>query len=96
MILLTGSLAFGNVAVGQRFSKNLTVTNTGKTNPLIISNATPSDSPGICRNRRRDMRCDPRDRRAQNIVRAWGCIHAQRGGGGWRNAGPYRLHETES
>jgi hypothetical protein len=40
---LTASLAFGNVAVGQTVTKNLTVTNTGATNSLIISNATLSD-----------------------------------------------------
>jgi hypothetical protein len=41
---VTASLAFGNVAVGQTLTKNLTVHNTGRTNPLIISGATPSDS----------------------------------------------------
>jgi hypothetical protein len=41
---LTASLAFGNVAVGQTVTKNLTVTNTGATHPLIVSNATPSNS----------------------------------------------------
>ena len=40
---VTASLAFGNVAVGQTLTKNLTVHNTGRTNPLIISGATPSD-----------------------------------------------------
>jgi Abnormal spindle-like microcephaly-assoc'd, ASPM-SPD-2-Hydin len=39
---VTGSLAFGNVAVGQTVSKNLTVHNTGKSK-LIISGTTPSD-----------------------------------------------------
>ncbi len=41
---LTASLAFGNVAVGQTVTKNLTVTNTGATHPLLVSSATPSDS----------------------------------------------------
>jgi hypothetical protein len=40
---VTSSLAFGNVAVGQTLTKNLTVKNTGATNPLIISNAISSD-----------------------------------------------------
>jgi trimeric autotransporter adhesin len=40
---VTASLAFGNVAVGQTVTKNLTVKNTGATNPLIISNAISSD-----------------------------------------------------
>jgi hypothetical protein len=40
---VTASLAFGNVAVGQTLTKNLTVNNTGATNPLIVSNAIPSD-----------------------------------------------------
>jgi uncharacterized repeat protein (TIGR03803 family) len=41
---VTASLAFGNVAVGQTLTKNLTVHNSGKTNSLVISGATPSDS----------------------------------------------------
>jgi len=41
---LTASLAFGNVAVGQTVTKNLTVTNTGAIHPLLVSSATPSDS----------------------------------------------------
>jgi ASPM-SPD-2-Hydin domain-containing protein/centrosomal CEP192-like protein len=41
---VTASLAFGNDAVGDSAVKNLTVHNTGKTNSLIISSATPSDS----------------------------------------------------
>jgi hypothetical protein len=40
---VTASLAFGNVPVGQTATKNLTVKNTGSTNPLIISNAISSD-----------------------------------------------------
>jgi hypothetical protein len=40
---ITSSLAFGNVAVGQTVTKNLTVSNTGKTNSLVVSGATPSD-----------------------------------------------------
>ena len=41
---VTASLAFANVAVGQTSTKTtVTVTNTGRTNPLIISAATPSD-----------------------------------------------------
>jgi hypothetical protein len=34
---------FGNVAVGQSVAKNLTIRNTGGTNPLIISSAISSD-----------------------------------------------------
>ncbi len=41
---VTASLAFGNVAVGQTVTKNLTVHNTGRTNSLVISGATPSDA----------------------------------------------------
>jgi phage terminase large subunit-like protein len=41
---VTASLAFGKVAVGQTTAKNLTVDNTGKTNSLVISAATSSDS----------------------------------------------------
>jgi hypothetical protein len=41
---VTPSIAFGYVAVGQTVTKNLTVHNTGKTNPLVISGATSSDS----------------------------------------------------
>jgi hypothetical protein len=41
---VTASLAFANVAVGQTSTKTtVTVTNTGRTNPLIVSAATPSD-----------------------------------------------------
>jgi hypothetical protein len=41
---VTASLSFGNnVIVGQTVTKNLTVKNTGSTNPLIISNALSSD-----------------------------------------------------
>jgi len=46
---VTVALAFGNVAVGQTVTKNLTITNTGATHPLIVGNVTPSDpeySPG--------------------------------------------------
>jgi alpha-N-arabinofuranosidase len=41
---VTASLVFGNVAVGQTSTKNLTVHNTGATHPLVISSATSSDS----------------------------------------------------
>jgi hypothetical protein len=41
---VTASLVFANLAVGQTVAKNLTVTNTGKTNPLVITSVTPSDS----------------------------------------------------
>jgi hypothetical protein len=41
---VTASLAFGNIAVGQTsFAKTVTVTNTERTNPLIISAAKTSD-----------------------------------------------------
>jgi hypothetical protein len=40
---MTTSLAFGEVAVGQGLTKNLTVRNTGSAKPLIISNAISSD-----------------------------------------------------
>ena len=40
---MTTSLAFGKVAVGQSLTKNLTITNTGATNSLIISSAISSD-----------------------------------------------------
>jgi hypothetical protein len=40
---VTASLAFANVAVGQTSTKTVTVTNTGRTNPLTVSAATPSD-----------------------------------------------------
>ena len=40
---VTASLAFGNVAVGQTLTKNLTVDNTGATHSLVISSATSSD-----------------------------------------------------
>jgi uncharacterized membrane protein YgdD (TMEM256/DUF423 family) len=39
----TASLAFGNAVVGETIAKSLTIHNTGKTNPLDISGATPSD-----------------------------------------------------
>ena len=41
---VTAALAFGNVAVGQTITKNLTITNTGATNPLVVGNVTSSDS----------------------------------------------------
>jgi len=41
---ITASLTFGRVAVGQTVTKNVTVTNTGASNSLTISSATPSDS----------------------------------------------------
>jgi hypothetical protein len=37
-------MAFGKVAVGQSLTRNLTVYNTGATNSLVISSATPSNS----------------------------------------------------
>jgi streptogramin lyase/pimeloyl-ACP methyl ester carboxylesterase len=40
---VTSSIAFGNVAVGQTVTKNLTVSNTGKSNSLIIASANSSD-----------------------------------------------------
>jgi centrosomal CEP192-like protein len=40
---VTASVAFGNVAVGQELTKNVTVYNTGATHSLIIGSATPSD-----------------------------------------------------
>ncbi len=40
----TASLAFGNVAVGDTVTRNLTIKNTGAIHPLIVSNAIPSDS----------------------------------------------------
>ena len=41
---VTASLAFANTAVGQTSTKTtVTVTNTGRTNPLTVSAATPSD-----------------------------------------------------
>jgi alpha-N-arabinofuranosidase len=43
-VAVTASLAFGNVAVGQTLTKNLTVDNTGATHPLVIGSATSSDS----------------------------------------------------
>ena len=43
-VSVTGSLAFGNVPVGQTDTKTVKVTNTGKTNALVISGSTPSDS----------------------------------------------------
>jgi hypothetical protein len=42
-VSVTDALDFGNVAVGQSVAKSLTVHNTGKTNPLIISSAISSD-----------------------------------------------------
>jgi hypothetical protein len=41
---VTASLVFGNVAVGQTVTKTVTVTNTGKTNPLVISGVMPTDA----------------------------------------------------
>ena len=40
---LTASLAFGNVPDGQTAKKNLTVTNSGATHPLVVSSAISSD-----------------------------------------------------
>jgi alpha-L-arabinofuranosidase len=40
---MTASLAFGDVAMGQTLTKNLTVENTGATHSLIIGSATSSD-----------------------------------------------------
>jgi hypothetical protein len=40
---VTATLAFGNVAVGQTTTKTVTVTNSGRTNALIVSAATLSD-----------------------------------------------------
>ncbi len=40
---VTASLAFSNVAVGQTVTKNLTITNTGTTHPLVVSSAISSD-----------------------------------------------------
>jgi len=40
---VTASLAFGNVALGQTLTKNLTVDNTGATHSLVIGSATSSD-----------------------------------------------------
>jgi len=42
-VSVTDVLDFGNVAVGQSVAKNLTIRNTGRTNPLIISSAISSD-----------------------------------------------------
>ncbi len=42
-VSVTASLAFGNVALGQTLTKNLTVDNTGATHSLIIASATSSD-----------------------------------------------------
>ncbi len=42
-VSVTVSLAFGNVALGQTPTKNLTVHNTGATHSLIITSATSSD-----------------------------------------------------
>ena len=41
---VTASLAFGNVPVGNTAAKNLTIHNTGRTNPAVISSVTRSDS----------------------------------------------------
>jgi CSLREA domain-containing protein len=43
-VSVTGTLAFVNVPVGQTAIKTVRVTNTGKTNPLVISGSMPSDS----------------------------------------------------
>ena len=40
---VTASVAFGNVAVGQSLTKNVTVSNTGATHSLIVESASPSD-----------------------------------------------------
>jgi trimeric autotransporter adhesin len=40
---VTAALAYGNVAVGQPVTKNLTVNNTGATHPLIVGSVTSSD-----------------------------------------------------
>jgi len=40
---VAASLAFGDVAVGQKVTKDVTIYNTGKTNSLVISSATLSD-----------------------------------------------------
>jgi alpha-N-arabinofuranosidase len=40
---LTASLAFGNVALGQTLTKNLTVNNTGASHSLVIGSVTSSD-----------------------------------------------------
>src|ERR1700735_38341 len=41
---VTALLNFGNVAVGQTVVRNATIVNSGKTNPLDITGATPSDA----------------------------------------------------
>lgn len=43
-VSVTTSIAFGNVALGQTLTKNLTVDNTGATHSLIIASATSSDA----------------------------------------------------
>jgi alpha-N-arabinofuranosidase len=42
-VAVTTSLAFGNVALGQKLTKNLTVDNTGATHSLVVGSATSSD-----------------------------------------------------
>jgi hypothetical protein len=42
-MVVTASVAFGKVAVGQTVTKNVTINNTGATNPLTISSAIASD-----------------------------------------------------
>ncbi len=42
-VSVTASLAFGNVALGQTLTKNLTVDNTGAVHSLVIGSATSSD-----------------------------------------------------
>jgi outer membrane protein assembly factor BamB len=43
-LTITGSLAFGNVAVGQTVAKNVTIHNTGTANSLVVSSAISSNS----------------------------------------------------
>ena len=49
-LTVTASLVFGNVAVGQTVVRNVTVLNTGKTNALDITGATPSDNEYVVTN----------------------------------------------
>jgi Abnormal spindle-like microcephaly-assoc'd, ASPM-SPD-2-Hydin len=42
-MVVTSSLAFGNVSVGQTVTRTVTVYNTGTVHSLVISSATPSD-----------------------------------------------------
>ena len=41
---VTAALAFGNVNVGQSLTKTATITNSGASNQLIVSSATPTDA----------------------------------------------------